>query len=127
MKSNNLKIRPIYKALALGTLLGITGCKQTEHKNIVFSTEHLDCTTVLFVRDIDTDTERVVRVCNTANEGVEYLCVGDTIMIYGGDSYEAKRMLNNKNVKITYNNDSVDIRRGRETNKMMNERFGKQR
>lgn len=127
MKNNNLKIRPVYKALALGTLLGFSGCKQAEHKNIVFGVEPSDCTTVLFVRDIDTGTERVVRACNAANRGVEYLSIGDTIAVSAGDGYEKKRMFNAKNAKITYNNDSVSIRRGRETNKMLNERFGKQR
>jgi len=127
MKNNNLKIRPVYKVLALGALLSVAGCKETEHKNVVFGVDHSDCTTVLLVRDVDTGTERVVRACNTANRGVEYLCAGDTIAVFAGDGYDNKRMFNAKNSKITYNNDSVNIRRGRETNKMLNERFGRQR
>lgn len=129
MKNNNLKIRPVYKALALGTLLGFASCKQAEYENVVFGVEKENCQTIIFIRDTATGVERVYRNYDSLDGNCQYLHVGDTIGFHTDtpEYYKKNRMFNSKHARIRYNMDSIDIRRGRAINAMMNQQFGRQR
>ena len=127
MKNNNLKIRPVYKVLAFGALLGIAGCKKAEYKNVVFGVERQNCQTVIFIRDTETGVERVYRNYDSVDGNCQYLHVGDTIG-FRTDSpeyYNKNRMFNSKNGHITYDADSIGIRRGRAINAMVKKTMGK--
>lgn len=129
MKNTGVKIRPIYKALALGTLLGITGCKKAEYKNVVFGLEKQTCQTVVFIRDVETGVERIYRNYDSVDQNCRYLRVGDTVSFLtdNPEYYRKNRMFNSKHGHIVYDMDSIGIRRGRAINTLVNQQFGKQK
>lgn len=131
MKNTNLKIRPIYKTLALGALLALVGCKRSqEHKNVVMFVEDMNSFTSVYIRDVDTGVERVYQDCGPLHNGYNYLTAGDTVVIKTGPKetvYDTRKVLNRKQVIFLCNNDTIRARQGRAINRMLNQKFGKQK
>lgn len=131
MQKTNLKIRPIYKTAALSALLALVGCKRNvEHKNVVIFVDEDKCKTSIYIHDIKTGADRVYRdYCETENM-YRYLVAGDTVSVRTGkkeEFYDTRKVLNKRRVDFVCNDDSLRARQGRATNKMLNERFAKQR
>jgi len=131
MKNTNLKIRPIYKALALGVLMTLAGCRRKiEHKNVVMFVDEDRCKISIYIHDIETGADRVFREYGDSECMFRYLKAGDTVLIKTAKNekyYDTRKILNKKRVDFVCNEDTLSVRHGRKINEMMNHKFGKQR
>ena len=116
-KSQNIKVRPVYKAFALATLLGIAGaCTKYEHKNVVVDAKPMDYDMALLLRDVNDGTERYYI---DAHPYHMYL-VGDTISVrisglLSDDYYTRNRVLKHEggDCRLVFNKDSIWARQNR--------------
>ena len=131
MKNRNIRIRPIYKTLALGALVALAGCKRKiEHKNVVMFVDEEKCGISIYIHDIETGADRVYRDYCDADNMHRYLKAGDTVSIKTAKTetfYDTRKVLNKRRVDFVYNEDTLSARHGREINNLMNERLGKTR
>ena len=134
MKKNaNLKIHPFFKALGLSLLVGITGCKQTEHKNVFMGYDKPDkYHWSVLVRDLDDGKERVLLYpydTRESNGYFEHLESGDTISVVtylSDEDYRRSMILETGGgmTNINYNMDTICIRRERARYNKYRQRFG---
>ena len=131
MKNTNLKIRPVYKTVALGALLVLAGCKRNiVHTNVVLFVEKTNCTTSVYIHDIETGAERVYKDYGETQNMYRYLMTGDTVLVKTAkkeEFYDTRKVLTKRRVDFVCNDDSLRMRHGRAINKMLNQQFGKQR
>jgi len=134
MKKNaNLKVRPFFKALGLSLLVGLTGCKQAEHKNVFMGYDKPDeYHWSVLIRDVDDGKERILLYSYDAREAdgyFEHLKYGDTISVstYLSDEDYRNNMVLETGGGITnmnYNMDTIRIRRERARYNKYRQRFG---
>ena len=127
-KNTNLKIRPFYKTLALGSLLMLVGCRP-ERKNVIVDVKDIGNKRVFVLRDIKTDIERFYTVeysprkthsrSHNMSYDIElrYLVVGDTVGVKKiratNYCYARSDVLEHDNYTLLFNDDTVAARQRR--------------
>ena len=70
-------------ALASAMLAGATGCGQHEHKNVVVDVKHVNCETIVMLRDVKTGQDRFFMGSHDKYNTYREL-IGDTVNIVIG-------------------------------------------
>ena len=106
-----------YKLMALVPLFVLTGCKRTEHKNVIIGKVSNDTERVWLLHDIQSGQERVFSYTKGNRKSpYDYLEVGDTVSLFTGgrllseDCYQKHLLLNFNDVDVKYNADTVSFR-----------------
>ena len=106
-----------YKLMALVPLFVLTGCKRTEHKNVIIGKMTNDTERMLLFSDVQSGQQRAfIYSKGKRKSSYDYLEVGDTVSLFTGgrllseDCYQKHLLLDFYDVEIKYNADSVQAR-----------------
>ena len=97
-KNQNIKVRPVYKALSVVAMLMATvGCKNPEHPNVVLDILDTKTDKMALIRDLETGTERIYKF-HPDFLVPEFLRVGDTVIISVGGILHSDAIYSNNKV-----------------------------